>query len=214
MSAKAIAFALVLAATTGAAANYVQNNPASVRELWARATTFRGPLAPLEETRKTSYKRTIFYTMCKRGFARKLQGRSSGERDVACTCMDREISSWKKAKQDSTTIAFSQIARDYGLDPHENARKPRSPHRLSQHDKNVRAAWERREERANAREAEAFVEHFKGLDRSTALNPVMLLWSVQSIESVARRCGILTRQPPRNMKEIEERYNNIGSPNA
>lgn len=213
MSAKAIAIALVLAATTGAAANYVQNNPAAVRQLWAQATEFRGPLASGDE-QPEAYKRTIFYNMCKRGFARKLQGRSSRDQDVACTCVDREIASWTKAKQDRTTIAFSQIAYDYGLDPRETVRKQRSPHRLSQHDKNVRAAWERREQRDNARELEAYVEHFKSLDKPTALNPVMLLWSVQSVESVARRCGILTRQPPRNMKEVEELYNNIGSPNA
>ncbi len=216
MSAKTIAIALVLAATTGAAANYVQNNPAAIRQLWAQATEFRGPLASSDANRQQkAYKRSIFYNMCKRGFARKLQDRSSRERDAACTCVDREIASWTKAKRDSTTIAFSQIGRDYGLGPWETVRKPRSPHRLSQHDKNVRDAWERREKRENARETEAYVEHFESLDKKTALNPVMLLWSVQSIESVARRCGILEHQRmPRSMKEIEERYNNIGSPNT
>ena len=216
MSAKTIAIALFLAATTGAAANYVQNNPDSVRQLWTQATGFRGPLASSDGNRKQkAYTRTIFYNMCKRGFARKLQGRSSREQDIACTCMDQEIASWTKAKQDNTTLAFSQIGHDYGLDPRENTRKQRSPHRLSQHDKNVRYARERRELRDNAREAEAFVKHFNSLDKPTALNPVILLWSVQSVESVARHCGILEPQhTPRSMKEIEERYDNIGSPNT
>ncbi|MFZ2099210.1 MAG: hypothetical protein WAU86_01440 [Oricola sp.] len=215
MSARTFAIAIVLAASTGAAAAYVQNNPGSVQSLWSQATAMRGPLAATAKTETETaapYTRSAFHKLCQRGLAQQLSKLYPTDRDAGCACMDKEIQTWSKAAQDRALVGFSQLANDYGTVSDRPRRSSKIPHRISQHEMNVIQARERQAQRATEREMASVKERFKDISVSPlTINPVTLVMTVDRLERLASQCGIMAA-PASSLKEVGERYQTIGSP--
>lgn len=214
MYAKVLTVAIVLSSTAGAGASYIQNHTIPWNKVWYELTAFqRGPLAT--ETANSSnqpYRRSEYFDLCKRGFERKLSKLSYGQRQQGCICMDKAISSWSQTQQDRALFAFGQIQFDYGYDRYSAPKQRKQIGRKSQHQRNVEMAHKRSNWREAEREAKSYVQRLQGMN-PIWMNPVAHVWSVDRLEKLAARCGIIGA-PPKTLKEVEERYKTIGSPTS